>query len=71
METKLALEGGATHTELKGTPGLIAIGPCRLLIVFFGMLDLVVGGLRLEQQCALMIFPETQKNKRERGGGSP
>jgi hypothetical protein len=71
METKLALEGGVTHTELKGALGLIAAGLCRLLIVFFGMLHLVVGGLRLEQQRALMIFPETEKNKRERGGGCP
>ena len=41
------------------------------LVVFFGVFDLVVGGLGLEEQSALAVFPKAEQDERESGGGGP
>ena len=41
------------------------------LVVFFGVFDLVVGGLGLEEQGALAVFPEAEQDERECCGGGP
>ena len=41
------------------------------LVGFFGMFELVVGGLGFEEQGALVIFPDAENDERDYGGGGP
>ena len=41
------------------------------LVVIFGVLDLIVGGLGLEEQGALVIFPDAENDEGDGGGGGP
>ena len=43
----------------------------RGLVVFFGVSDAVVGGLGLEKQRALVIFPDAEDDEGNCGGGGP
>ena len=70
--TALGLEGSAVR--LIGGFGICGVGVFGLvrgLIVSFGMFDLEVGGLGLEEKRALVILPDAEEDEGERSSCGP